>query len=201
MREVQLPSRWTDKVDAFAGTRRDAFFLVGIVVLVAVGTLIVWSRRAPASIAPPATGEVAIAPSPVATMLVHVAGRVRRPGLYRFAPGARVADAIAMAGGARRAGDLDLLNLAEMLQDGQKVEVGAAPASAAPGSTPAVTRVNINIADASALEAIPGIGPAKAAAIIEERSSRGGFAAVEDLLAVQGIGPATLEAIRPYVTL
>lgn len=70
-----------------------------------------------------------------------------------------------------------------------------------PASSPGAVLVSLNSADALELESIPGIGPAKAAAIIQERDRRGGFAAVEDLLAVQGIGPATLEAIRPYVTL
>ena len=202
-----MTSTWSDRVEAFAGKRRDAAVLAGVVAAVALVTMIMWTRRAPASIAPPATALQDAAPSagsspaPAATLLVHVSGRVRRPGLYALAPGARVADAIALAGGARRASYLNLLNLAELLHDGQKVEVGPHPRVPPPASSPGAVLVSLNSADALELESIPGIGPAKAAAIIQERDRRGGFAAVEDLLAVQGIGPATLEAIRPYVTL
>lgn len=205
MREVEVPSGWGHKLEMLSGTRRDTALLVGVVLVVALAALLLWSRRAPASIAPPAQvpspGASGGMPSPAATILVHVSGRVRRPGLYGLAAGTRVADAIAVAGGARRSRDLDLLNLAELLQDGQKVHVGAAGTGGVAASATGSPIVSLNRADAAALETIPGIGPAKAAAILTERGRRGAFAAIEDLLDVQGIGPATLEAIRPYVTL
>jgi competence protein ComEA len=128
---------------------------------------------------------------------------VRAPGLYELPEGARVADAIEAAGGPRRGADLDLLNLAEALVDGIKVEVvrtGETPVPAAAGSAEASPLVNVNTADAVMLETIPGIGPVTAAAIIAHREASGSFESVEELLEVQGIGPATLESLRAYVT-
>jgi competence protein ComEA len=118
-----------------------------------------------------------------------------------------VADAIEAAGGATRRADLDLLNLAEPLVDGYKVGVLERGAeSPAPPSAPAAPgapggAVALNSADQAALETIPGIGPVTAAAILAYRDEAGPFSSVEQLLEVSGIGPATLESVRPYVTL
>jgi competence protein ComEA len=135
-------------------------------------------------------------------ILVHVAGAVRTPGLYELPAEARVADAVAAAGGPRRGADLDALNLAEVLADGLRIEVpkaGQAPAtSSEPGSE---STVSLNSADQTALESIPEIGPVTAAAIIAYREEIGSFSSVEQLLDVDGIGPATLEAILPYLSL
>jgi competence protein ComEA len=124
-----------------------------------------------------------------------------------------VADAIEAARGPRSSADLDALNLAELLTDAEKVYVprrgeqvpsasvpGYTTSSPAPGATPAAV-VSINSADQVALEAIPGIGPVKATAILDYRTQIGSFTSIDQLLDVNGIGPATLEAIRPYVTL
>lgn len=180
-----------------------------------VGTVVVatlfWMRGAPPKIAPPArpTGAPipAAQPTEVAsgTIFVHVAGAVRSPGLYELPNGARVADAIEAAGGARAGADLGLLNLAESLVDGAKVDVlkrGDQPAvtSVDPASSGGTSVINVNTADTVALETIPGIGPVTAAAIITHRESSGPFETVEDLLDVEGIGPATLESLRPYVS-
>jgi competence protein ComEA len=159
--------------------------------------------------APPVIARPAQAPQPAMTVaaafVVHVAGAVRSPGVYELPPGSRVADAIEAAGGARPRADLSLLNLAEPVQDGMQILVmgrgeTAAVAVATP-STPAETVIDLNSADQTALEAVPGIGPVKAAAIIATRTELGAFASVEQLLEVSGIGPATLEAIRPYITI
>ena len=137
---------------------------------------------------------------------MHVAGAVRRPGLYEFPSGARVADAISTAGGPAAGADLSQLNLAELLVDGSKIQVPrrgrAAPAvGAAPSPTPSALTVDLNSADQAALETIPGVGPVTALAILQHRDEIGGFQSFEQLLDVDGIGPATLEAIRPYVTI
>jgi competence protein ComEA len=193
--------------------------VVGIVVIVA---LVLWKRSAPAAIvAPPAEAPASAVPataapapvqsSPSGAIFVHVAGAVRRPGLYELAPGARVADAIDAANGPLRRADVDALNLAEVLTDGVQVYVvrrGEAPPATSPatdaaaaGATPAAPGlVDLNSADQAALETIPGIGPVKAAAILTHRDQIGSFDSVEQLLDVTGIGPATLEAIRPYVS-
>ncbi len=141
---------------------------------------------------------------------VQVAGAVQRPGLYAVPPGARVADAVAAAGGLAPDADPARLNLAAPLEDGAWVWVPrqgetpppepARPAHGVVSPTPFGPRVNLNTATAADLEALPGIGPALARRILEYRAQHGPFSAVEDLLAVRGIGPAKLEQLRPYVT-
>jgi competence protein ComEA len=144
-------------------------------------------------------------------VVVHVAGAVARPGLAHLPGGARVADAVEAAGGARPEADLGRVNLAAVLADGQRLYVPAAgeavPAveggadagggGGAAGGAPAL--VDVNTADAGLLETLPGVGPATSAAILDERERRGRFATVDDLLDVRGIGPAKLEALRDRV--
>jgi competence protein ComEA len=174
-----------------------------------VGALLLLGRRAPPRIAPPATasGVTVSDPTPsVEGLLVHIAGAVKAPGLYRFPPGARVADAIQTAGGALRAADLSALNLAEELVDGSKIEVPRRgdeqqPMAAAPSTAPTSIVIDLNTADQIALETIPGVGPVTALAILQHRDEIGGFESIDQLLDVDGIGPATLESIRPYVSL
>lgn len=137
---------------------------------------------------------------------MHVAGAVRSPGVYRFPDGARVADAIETAGGPRPDADLSALNLAEELVDGSKIEVprrGKVTAMQTPVSnaSPSLPVVDINSADQLTLETIPGVGPVTALAILQHRDAIGSFESIGQLLDIDGIGPATLEAIRPYVTL
>jgi competence protein ComEA len=156
-------------------------------------------------IAPPA---VSVAPtgSPSATaVIVHVAGRVASPGVYELPVGSRVADAIEAAGGPLRDAAVDALNLAEVLVDGARIEVpgrGASPVDAVPApASSGAPVVGLNAADQAQLESIPGIGPVTASAILAHRAEIGGFTSLEQLLEVSGIGPATFESIRPYVTL
>lgn len=207
MEPLEIPGSLLDRLRSQIGTRREVWVLAALVGALTLGGLALWSRGAPARIAPPAVEEPAPGPSAMpetAGVVVHVAGKVRHPGLYTLPVGTRVADAIEVAGGPRPGADLDLLNLAEPLVDGMKIEVlgaGAAPgvSSPTPAASGAPAPINVNTADQMTLEQIPGIGPVKAAAIISHRDSSGPFGAVEDLLDVTGIGPATLESIRPYV--
>lgn len=144
------------------------------------------------------------------TVVVHVAGRVRSPGIVTLPLGARVADAITAAGGARPRVDLSSVNLARVLLDGEQVLVGAAaatpPAAAgpatpgAPGATGTGT-VNLNTATAAELETLNGVGPVTAQAIVAWREEHGRFTAVEELLEVSGIGEKTLAQLAPHVTL
>jgi competence protein ComEA len=144
-------------------------------------------------------------PSP-ASIIVDVAGWVRRPGVYEFVAGDRVIDAVNRAGGARSGADLTSLNLAAPLADGTQIVVprpGATnPGSAASdtGTAGGTTLININTASEADLEALPGVGPVTAAAIIDYRTQNGPFSAVDDLIDVSGIGPSTLEQIRPFAT-
>lgn len=146
------------------------------------------------------------------TVTVHAAGAVAHPGIYVLPAEARVADVVSAAGGASPEADVDQLNLATKVGDGDRVYLprrgetppvppaGAAPAGA--GTGPAATRaatVDLNAGDASQLESLPGIGPALAAAIVEHRARNGRFRSVDDLLDVPGIGPAKLATLRPLV--
>jgi competence protein ComEA len=135
-------------------------------------------------------------------LYVHVAGEVRRPGVYRVGGDGRVLQAVRMAGGPTRRADLSHLNLAARLQDGQQVVVpqrlpgGAAPAS--PGEEPSGP-VSLSTATVEQLDALDGVGPTLAARIVEWRQAHGGFASVDQLDEVPGIGEGRLEALRSKV--
>jgi competence protein ComEA len=212
MQEIVLSRGWRDRLDELV-PRRQQVVVIAIVAAVAVGgSLLLSLRGASPKVAPPAQSSKTGAPESSLSssqttqgILVHVAGAVRRPGLYEFPDGARVADAIASAGGPKAKADLDALNLAELLTDGMKLLIatqgeGSAPAASV-SATPSVALVNVNSADQAALETIPGIGPVTAVAILDLRARVGSFDSFEQLLEVDGIGPATLESIRSYITL
>jgi len=183
-----------------------------IVVLVAVlGGAGLWYARSlpkPVTIAESGPGAAQPAASPTSTpalLIVDVAGAVRRPGVYEFAEGERVVDAIERAGGPMPKADLSVLNLAAMLVDGTQIlvpktgpAVSGVPGAPAPGSLGSL--VNINTASATELETLSGIGEVLAGTIVEYRDQNGPFVSVDDLLDVSGIGPATLEEIRDQVT-
>jgi competence protein ComEA len=152
-------------------------------------------------------GDPAPTPTP-GTVWVHVVGQVGSPGLVGLPEGSRVAEAVAAAGGALPDADLAGLNLAEVVQDGAQVRVPApgevavpAPAGAAAGGAGAADgspggAVDVNLADATQLQTLPGIGPVLAERIVGWRTEHGAFASVDDLLDVPGIGPAVLSRIR-----
>jgi competence protein ComEA len=140
---------------------------------------------------------------PVATVIyVHVLGQVATPGLYELPDGARAVDAVAAAGGFTEQADAAGVNLARFVSDGEQIVVpaiGEAGSGAVPGMT-GDGRVNLNTADAAALDTLPGVGPATAAKILAWRDEHGRFESVDDLLDVGGIGEAKLDAIRDLVT-
>ena len=157
--------------------------------------------------------SMASTPTTTAEVVVHVVGQVRRPGLVRLPPGARVADAIAAAGGAKPSADLSGLNLARVLVDGEQVQVlrpGEAPSAGASGSGTAGgsgaagsggALLNLNTADLAALDTLPGVGPVLAQRILDWRAEHGRFTSVEELGEVTGIGDKLYAQIRPRVTL
>ena len=135
---------------------------------------------------------------------VHVAGAVRRPGVYRLAPRSRVVDAVRRAGGARRRADLSALNLAAKVEDGRQVVVPlraapGAPAASGGAGTAAEVPVDLNTATPEQLDELDGIGPGMAGAILEYREEHGGFGSVEELGQVPGIGEKRLAALREKV--
>lgn len=156
------------------------------------------------------------AASATARIVVDVTGKVHRPGIATLPQGARVVDALQAAGGPRRGASLASLNLARVLADGEQIVVGVPPpagvaataasgaGAAAPGagSSGATGQlVNLNTADQTQLETLPGVGPVTARAILDFRAEKGSFSSVDELLEVSGIGDATLAKVSPYCTL
>jgi competence protein ComEA len=151
---------------------------------------------------------------------VHVAGSVKNPGVYRLKYGSRINDGIVAAGGATSAANLDVINLATVLNEGEQIYVpkrgerphtitnrpqlgGAGGAAGGLNGVGGATGgavlqlININLASVVELEQLPGVGPSTAKAIVAYREKNGAFLKVEDLLKVRGIGPAKLSEILP----
>ena len=226
-----LPVRsWTDRL-AFLRDRpwlRPAVAGAGAVLavglLAAVGLAFLGAASPPAQLtlpkaqpgsAPPdGAPETSVPATTPVTVTVHVAGQVASPGVYAVPSGGRVADAVVAAGGTAAEADVEQLNLAARVSDGERVYVPkkgeAAPAVVGPGppaggggggakpGAPAGP-VDLNTATAEQLEGLPGVGPATSKAILAYRSSHGRFRSVTELIEVPGIGPAKLEALRPLV--
>lgn len=191
--------------------------LVGVSLLLAALALVghrlaqTGAASAPEVVAPL---EPVAAPSSRRTLVVHVVGAVRRPGLLRLRDGARVADAVARAGGATKGADLAGLNLAAPLVDGvqvlvpprvESVETEAAPSAGATASSAspyagAAGKPSLATATADQLDELPGVGPITAQKILDYRAAHGPFRSVDDLDAVPGIGPARIEQLRDLVT-
>lgn len=198
--------------------RRRAVAL-GLALAVVAGGAAWWRRSTSGALPPlPPAASVSRASEPtsssVAPVVVHVAGAVVRSGVVQLPAGARVVDAIDAAGGARRDADVDQLDLAAKVVDGSRIyvprkgeRVPPAPAGSGGGSasgsgtgTSSDGPVNLNTATEAQLDALPGIGPSLAAAIIAERDRRGGFRNVSELGSVRGIGPRRLAELTPLVT-
>ena len=166
------------------------------------------SASAPAS--GTANGTVRIEPRKATVALVHVAGAVRSPGVYRLRDGERVQDAVRRAGGPRTGADLNALNLAAKVADGQQVVVprrgaaGVAPVAGAgvgEAGGPPQAPVSLNTATAEQLDTLDGVGPATASKILDYRRQHGGFRSIDDLGEIPGIGPKRLAALRGKVQL
>ncbi len=176
-----------------------------LLLAVALGAL-AWrvAGRSPAASQPESARPTVVAQRPPTELLVHVAGAVRKPGVYRIAGDGRVIQAIRLAGGPTPVADLGLVNLAAPLQDGQQVLVPRRAAAVAGGQAggggPAGGPVSLSSATVEQLDALDGIGPTLAARIVAWRAQHGGFSSVDGLLDVPGIGQTRLDAIRGKVT-
>ncbi|TDD62126.1 ComEA family DNA-binding protein [Kribbella antibiotica] len=149
--------------------------------------------------APGATGK-----PPTGTVVIHVAGKVRRPGLVRAPTGSRVADILTLAGGPLRGVDLSSVNLARQVTDGEQILVGLPNAPTAPASSPgaapaAGVPVNLNTATVPQLDALPGVGPVLAQRILDYRTENGLFSSVDQLQEVPGVGPKKFDSLKPHV--
>ncbi len=226
---------WTRLVDRIRDWRTDARFGVVVLVVVAVIAGVIWYRigvggasageaATPRVTTTTASGDRGTSSAPgtsvpaaSARIAVHVAGAVTHPGVVELHGGARVIDAVEAVGGALADGDLDRLNLAAKVADGQRVYVAkigqadpgvsgdATTADPASGSGEGTgvpgAKVNLNTASQAQLEELPGIGPTYAQSIIAERQRRGGFKSVNDLRSVRGIGDKRFAELAPLVTL
>lgn len=187
-------------------------------VLTGVWVLSARPHRIPAAVplavqSAPATHEsgsrAAPTPTSAAEVVVDVAGKVHRPGLVRVPSGSRAYDAVRAAGGPLPGVNLDSINLAARVSDGEQLVVGTAPsaqsAPATPGSGaagssgPRAGPVDLNAADAEQLQTLPGIGPVLAQHILDWRGAHGRFTAVEQLQQVTGIGPAKYASLKSLV--
>jgi competence protein ComEA len=206
---------------AGAGRQQVAVALLALAALLGAGT--VWARAAPRLAGPPAGRDTAApagdqtlprvaadppsaATAPSGRVAVHVAGRVRRPGLVRLPAGSRVHDAIRAAGGVTAGADLDAVNLARKLTDGEQVRIpgpGDPPLPSPPGtpagpSSPSAP-LDLNTATVEQLDTLPGVGEVTAGRIVAYRSAHP-FTSVDELLEVPGIGQRRFEQLRDLVT-
>jgi competence protein ComEA len=160
------------------------------------------ASQGPSTVAPLSRVEGDDGAQTAPRLVVHVVGAVRRAGLFRLREGARVADALARAGGPTGKADLSAVNLAAPLADGQQVVVPrrGPPGAPAVGAPAGGSKVSLGIATVDQLDELPGIGPVTAQKIVDWRAAHGPFRSVEDLDDVPGIGPARIEQLRDLVT-
>jgi competence protein ComEA len=191
-------------MEGLSRTQLAVYAAIGVVLIL----LGIRALREPAASGPDGAGAVQLAAEPTGSgappagdgdVVVHVAGAVGEPGVYRLPAGSRVADAIERAGGTTDRADPDSINLAARLADGQQVVVPARIRGGTPAATSADPAaegpISLGSADQADLETIDGIGPVTAADIIAFRDERGGIASIEELDEIPGIGPATIESL------
>ena len=172
--------------------------------LIAIVAGVFWGSRGPQPLPSVLAEQVAETVAANSTITVHVAGFVLSPGLVELAQHARVADAVAAAGGLRPGADTSAVNLAAPVRDGEQIVIPGPPDQAGPtiaGGSAATGdgRVRINQATLVELETLPGVGPVLAQRILDFREDHGPFQTVEDLLDVPGIGEAKLASLREHL--
>ncbi len=206
-----------------------AAFCVALLVIIysCYGLYRTWSARGIKVIATTAnekgtSGKGATGKTAGEWLFVYICGAVQKPGVYRVGAGTRLNAAIALAGGVAAEGDGNAVNMARLVVDGERIYIpkvgeekptnpsseglrfsdgssGGSGAESTSGQNNKGGRININTANAAALDTIPGIGPTLAARIIDHRQKRNGFTDINQLGEVEGIGPKTLAKIKPYI--
>jgi competence protein ComEA len=161
---------------------------------------------------PSGTPVVLLPSSTPKPIFIYMTGAVGRPGVYKLPLDSRLVQAVQAAGGFADGADLNQVNLATVLKDGQQVVIPGGTGVPTPMLTigdngilvtatpPAGQPVNINTADVTLLEKLPGIGPSSAQAIVDYRTANGPFVRIEDLLKIPGIGPTTLAGLKGLIT-
>lgn len=219
-RKLIDPSRWKDRIDKqfeFSPTQLAAAVGLLVVFLAGLGLLYWQDARRPNVVrervvdtTPPRQGAGAgdrpgarpILPK----MVVHVAGAVGQPGVYRLTAGGRIVDAVNAAGGPTQDANLDAINLAAKIGDGQQILVpvrgqAMADPAAGVGQTATDGKVSLNNATVDQLDKLDGIGPVLAKRIVQYRESRGRFTKIEQLQNVEGIGVKKLALLKDKISL
>jgi competence protein ComEA len=182
--------------EALARYRYVLFSIIALALIGAVGYGL--AHRPPPvafTVLPPAPTPLPTPLPTAAPVRFHILGAVNAPGVYTLPPGAQIQDAIEAASGASADADLGRLNLAVVVEDQQQIIV---PGRGVEG--PNAGLVNVNTADSETLQTLPGTGPVTADKIIAYREEHGPFGVVDDIIGVKGIGEATLEKLRPLIT-
>lgn len=209
---------FVERAKEFAELRKDLIKIVAIPALVIVAILFFWinshnqgieieeGASADSQSEVPAEEDISAEIS-AGKIYVDIGGEVEMPGVYEVSEGTRLFEVIERAGGLTEEADIDVINRAETVIDGQKIMINAkgettsAENSAAKTSTQNAEdgKVNINTATSAELQTIPGIGPSKAGLIIEYRDTNGKFKTIDDIQNVSGIGSKTFESIKEYI--
>ncbi len=211
-------NKFLEEVKEFIENKKNKIKIVAVPVLVIAAVLFFWLNSGSDEIKIDEGNSSAIEEDGVfqqevnstqSHLYVDIGGEVMKPGVYEVSDGTRLFEVIDKAGGLTEDADIDGINRAETVQDGQKIMIGRH------GENPDENRdsysannvtdsgegkVNINTADAAALQTIPGIGPSKADRIIEYRESEGKFNEIDDIKNISGIGNKTFESIKVYIT-
>lgn len=211
-------NKFLEELKEFIENKKDKIKIVAVPVLVIAAVLFFWLNSGSDEIKIDEGNSSVIEEDglsqqevnpPQGHLYVDIGGEVMKPGVYEVSEGTRLFEVIDKAGGLTEDADIDGINRAETVQDGQKIMIGRQggnPNENREGySANNVTdtgegKVNINTADAAALQTIPGIGPSKADRIIEYRESEGKFNEIDDIKNISGIGNKTFESIKEYIT-
>ncbi len=209
---------FVEKAKEFAEPRKDLIKIVAVPALVIVAILFFWISSHNDEIQIEDGGEVSsqgdvltentAGETVSAKIYVDIGGEVEMPGVYEVKEGTRLFEVIERAGGLTENADIDGINRAEAVIDGQKIMINAKGEEASIESSDTQTKsqnaaegkVNINTATSAELQTIPGIGPSKAERIIEYRDTNGRFKSIDEIQNISGIGSKTFESIKEYIS-